>query len=373
MQHENTFFTTCEAADDFLDGFRQAAVDACIPLRVQLELTQRCNLSCVHCYTVPTASQARREMSTAEVTGMLDELTELGCLELTFTGGEPLLRADFAHLYRYAREKGFLVSVFTNATRVNDEIVALLKRFPPVRVDVSVYGATAETYERVTKKAGSYRACIEGLRRLAEGGIALSLKTVLMKINLHEFDALGQLAARFGARLRHDTALFARLDGDRSPLDLRVACEEAVAADFSGEKRREEWHRLRRRAASRPQNRRLYFCGAGRSACHINAYGLMQPCLVTANVQHDVRILGTAEAWRRVHAEVEEKSLERDGPCWQCHKRHLCLNCPGYAWLETGDEGGLVPYLCATAGLRYEYLNADRHSETQYAIDTHKR
>jgi radical SAM protein with 4Fe4S-binding SPASM domain len=308
-------------------------------------------------------------MTTGDVQRILDQLADLGSLEITLTGGEPLLRRDFAALYRYAREKGFLVSLFTNATLVNGEMIALLSEFPPLRVDVSVYGATEETYEKITRKPGSYRACMEGLSRLADAGIALSLKTVLMRWNLHEFGDLERLAASFNARFRHDTALFPRLDGDRTPIGFRVSPEEAVERDLSGDTRKAQWFRLCERAASRERTDRLYFCGAGRSGCHINAYGRMQPCLMTAAMGHDARSLGVAEAWRKVQGSVRGKNAERQSACRRCERRHLCLNCPGYALMEVGDEAGIVPYLCATARLRHERLNdAERNREREHEI-----
>src|SRR5438094_377493 len=80
-----------------------------VPLRGSIELTHRCNLACVHCYVnLPAADRAaqRREMTTDEIKRLIDELAALGLLGLTLTGGEPLLRADFADLYAYAHDRG---------------------------------------------------------------------------------------------------------------------------------------------------------------------------------------------------------------------------------------------------------------------------
>jgi len=357
----NTSSLEQQSTEEFLAAFRLAAVDAHVPLRVQLELTRRCNLNCVHCYTGPAAnSQRQEEMPLHVLLEIVDELIGLGCLELSFTGGEPLLRRDFADVYRHARQSGLLTRVYTNATLLDDEVLALLKEYPPMCVDVSVYGATAHTYERVTRRPGSFEAAMRAVRRLAESGVPLSLKTILTNLNAHESEAMERLAARLDVRFRHDTALFPRLDGDRAPLDFRLSPEEAVRKDFAGAGRKQDWVRLCDRAASRPEDSRLYFCGAGRSACHITAYGIVQPCLMAAAIGHDARAQGLAEAWRGVHTEVEKRSVERKGPCGRCDKRHLCLNCPGYAWMEMGDEGGVVPYLCATAHLRHGQLHGDK-------------
>ncbi len=84
------------------------------PLSGQWEITCRCNLRCVMCYTDPfnTPEQIRQELSYEEIVRILDEIHKEGCLEITFTGGEPFARRDFLHIYTYAKSKGFLLTIF---------------------------------------------------------------------------------------------------------------------------------------------------------------------------------------------------------------------------------------------------------------------
>jgi MoaA/NifB/PqqE/SkfB family radical SAM enzyme len=93
-----------------------------IPLSGMFELTERCNLNCVHCYVNQPASSrvARaRELTTDQVKRILDQAADAGCLFLTLTGGEPLLRPDFIEIYLHARKRGILASIFTNGTHVD--------------------------------------------------------------------------------------------------------------------------------------------------------------------------------------------------------------------------------------------------------------
>jgi MoaA/NifB/PqqE/SkfB family radical SAM enzyme len=119
-----------------------------IPSHGSIELTHRCNLACVHCYVnLPAADReaSRRELTTEEIETLLDELAAEGLLTLTLTGGEPLVRPDFPRIYRYAHEKGILVTVYSNATLITDAIVQLFRDCPPVTVDSTMYGYTPET------------------------------------------------------------------------------------------------------------------------------------------------------------------------------------------------------------------------------------
>src|SRR5881396_2360482 len=72
-----------------------------VPLTGQWELTCRCNLRCVMCYTdcFNHPENIRNELSTSEIIRIMDELAEAGCVELCLTGGEPLARPDFFDIY----------------------------------------------------------------------------------------------------------------------------------------------------------------------------------------------------------------------------------------------------------------------------------
>ena len=121
--------------------------------QLDIELTERCNNDCLHCcVNLPEhdGDALGREMSTAFVKGVLTEAATLGCLTIRFTGGEPLLRSDLQELYLFARRLGMQVVLFTNARLVTREFAELLAKVPPGRmVEVSVYGMSPETYDRV--------------------------------------------------------------------------------------------------------------------------------------------------------------------------------------------------------------------------------
>ena len=116
------------------------------------------------------------ELTTAAVKAALNEWAAAGVLFLTLSGGEPLLRKDFADIYRYARELGLVVTVFTNGTRLTDAIADLFRELPPRKVEISLYGATAATHDAITGIPGSHAAAWAGIRRLLANGTRASSK-----------------------------------------------------------------------------------------------------------------------------------------------------------------------------------------------------
>ena len=154
-----------------------------------LELTGRCNNNCKHCYiNLPAQDKMAKaeELSFNEIKEIVDEAVSLGALWNLVTGGEPLLREDFFDIYLYLKEKGLLVSIFTNATLITKEHVKLFKRYPPRDIEISVFGVTQETYECVTQKPGSYADFMQGLHLLLESGVQVRLKTLALRSNFHE-------------------------------------------------------------------------------------------------------------------------------------------------------------------------------------------
>ena len=116
------------------------------PISFDLELTARCNNDCRHCCICLPAGDATAkaaELRTDEVLGIAREVADMGAVWCLLTGGEPLLRSDFAALYLGLKRLGLLVSVFTNACLVTAEHVELFRRYPPRDVEVTVYGGDA--------------------------------------------------------------------------------------------------------------------------------------------------------------------------------------------------------------------------------------
>ena len=120
--------TTYPDLTRYLLDFNAKSARLRIPLSGTLDLTHRCNLRCVHCYVGDSHHVERSaEMDTGKIFSLLDEICEAGCLYLLITGGDPLLRGDFPAIYRYARSKGLLITVFTNGTLISDEVLRLFK------------------------------------------------------------------------------------------------------------------------------------------------------------------------------------------------------------------------------------------------------
>ena len=110
---------------EFSLRLHEKVADQRIPIAGSLEITERWNLRCAHCYiNLPAGDQVARkdELTTAEIQNILDQIVDQGCLWLLLTGGEPFLRPDFLDTYSYAKQKGLLLTLFTNGTTLTPRI-----------------------------------------------------------------------------------------------------------------------------------------------------------------------------------------------------------------------------------------------------------
>jgi len=161
-----------------------------IPFSFDLEVTARCNNACRQCYINLGASDPvakRQELSLVEIQGIVHQAVDLGALWCLVTGGEPLLRQDFSDIYLMLKKQGLLVSVFTNACLVTPEHVKLFQNYPPRDIEVTVYGISAQTYEKVTRRPGSYDAFRRGLDLLLEGSVKVRLKAMALPLTSFPF------------------------------------------------------------------------------------------------------------------------------------------------------------------------------------------
>ena len=345
------------ATREWTEGFRARAARTRTPIAATLELTRRCNLRCVHCYLGDQAAQHRlqdRELAVGAVKAAVSEWAQAGCLYLTLTGGEPLLRPDFPEIYRHARERGLVVTVFTNGTLVTEEIAGLFREFPPRKVEISLYGATAATHDGVTGVPGSHARAWAGIRRLQAAGVRVALKTVLMKSNLAEREALERQAAEIGAAFRHDAAIFPCLDGARAPLALRVAPEEAVRADMATTERRDTWRASIEQTAARPAADGLYGCSAGQTFFHCDPFGGLAPCVMAESYRRDPRGRPFREVWNGDLADIRRRTRTRAVASFTGALRGACAHCPAFNLVETGDEERESDYMKRTTLLRYQ-------------------
>ena len=326
-----------------------------VPLSGSIEITFRCNLRCVHCYVADYSG--RGEMTTAEIVRILDEIADEGCLWLLLTGGEIFCRSDFPEIYRHAKRRGFLVTLFSNGTLIDERTADLLAEYPPFGIEFTLYGLSDETYLRTTGFPGRFTRVRRAIDLMLERRLPLSLKAVAMEPLAGEIEAMQAFASSLGVTFRYDAIVHARLDGELSPTKVRSTPEVVVGYDERDPKRIEEWLGFYR-AYVRPTQPSTYLmsCGAGVNSFHIDPRGTLLSCEALPLNGYNLRDGTFREGWYGTVEDLRRRPASASNICSRCELKAMCDRCPATATLETGSPDGWIPYYCEVTHRRAAML-----------------
>ena len=266
-----------------------------VPFSVVFEITDRCNLKCIHCYQ---ENGEKEELSFHEIKSILDDLEKLGTLKLTLTGGEPWLREDFVEIFFYCSQKGFATILFTNATLLNSEHKKAFIKKPPFAVECSLYGASAEIHESITGVAGSFEKTLRSIKWMTKNKIRISIKSVMLCLNFHELEALYRLCYGLGVSFHPTFRVYPSCDPSRSPERWRIKTDDLKAL----QKKKVAF--LKNHTNPNNQLGNL-ICNAGREACCINAEGKVYPCVALRWECGDLKKQSLPEIW--IHSPILQK------------------------------------------------------------------
>jgi len=346
------------------------------PLSGSIEVTRRCNNRCIHCYNnlpIGDRDALLNELTYAEHCRILDEITEAGCLWLLYTGGEIFLRKDFLDIYTYAKQKGLLITLFTNGILLTPEIADYLAQWRPFSIEITLYGRTKETYERITRNPGSYERCMRGISLLMERGLPLKLKTMAISINKQELWEMKRFVEEgLGLEFKFDAMINPRIDYSQGPLAVRLSPQEVVEFDLQDPKRMAEWRSFCEKfngySYSPEHIERLYQCGGGVNSFAIDPYGLLRICVLSNGGAYNLRSGNFREGWESFLFNLRQKRITRQTKCVTCEIKAMCGMCPANGELENSDAEEPVDFLCQVAHLRAKALgiNVKPHGECEY-------
>lgn len=312
------------------------------PFTVVFEITNKCNLKCLHCYQGHT----REELTLLEVQRILGGLAECGCLKLTLSGGEPTLREDFLDIFEYCHKLGFAITLFTNATRLTSKIRAALLEMTPYAVECSLYGASAEVHDDVTLRQGSFDSSLANIQWMVANGIRVVVKSVVLSSNIRELGDLQELTRKLGVPFQYTPRIFPSLDVARPIDSLRVGTEEL----------RKNLKKAKTECDDRPDRdenlAKEFLCNAGRESCSISAEGKVYPCVALRWECGDLRKQSFSQIWKqsevlnKIRSCREEDFLE----CFRCPQKLRCNFCPGMGFFEHGDMLRPSRELCRLTG-----------------------
>jgi len=359
-----------------------------LPLEGNIDLTYRCNNNCRHCWLriAPNAEEKKQELSLLEIKALVDEARKMGCRRWSISGGEPMIRPDFAEIFDYITSKSASYSINTNGTLITKKIAQLMKRKGSKLV--VLYGATADVHDHITRNSGSFEAAMQGFAYLKEAGAGFIVQLIPMRDNYHQWDQMQILAQSLSPHWRcgapwlylsaySDAEINQEIKQQRlSPREVveldkpDVSYEErqpsvtageakqtatSAAGIASAQKKHLEMTEAGHRYSHLKGDDRLFAsCIAIRRDFHIDPYGFMTFCgfIKDPAMLYDLRKGSFKECWEEFIPSMADKirgDKEYLNNCASCEFRSDCRWCPVYGYLEHGRFSAPVEHLCAVA------------------------
>lgn len=339
------------------------------PVNGTFELTLRCNLHCQMCMfrheDGENASLLEKELSAEQWISLAKQVFDAGTLNLLITGGEPMVRKDFCQIYRGIYETGFLISLYTNATLVTPQIMQTLRKYPPHRIGVTLYGASNETYEKVCGGADGFDRAMAGIEQLKTLPSVLDFRMTVTRDNAADVDPLMEMIRReFGSHVTLTSPVFQAVRGGCARVaQCRLTPEEELELTLGRVVRRIKENMPPQLAGdiqlrlqdvkSQCESPKLTYsvlgCSGGMDSYTISHDGKLLGCQMLDAFWTDAAAEGFQEAWDRYPYTV--RLPKENDQCASCDDRQFCKVCPGVRMAECKNLTGVPEYVCSMTKL----------------------
>lgn len=356
------------------------------PVNATFELTVRCNLKCKMCLFRHSDSEnailSKAELSADKWIHLAEECAGMGVGGILITGGEPLLKQDFAEIYAGIYKLGFIINLYTNATLITPEIMDLFRKYPPHRIGISIYGASPETYEKVCGNAQAFYKMTEGVRNLLTLPSVIDFRTTIIKANLCDADAIDTFVHNeFGKNydVTQTRMVMKGVRGACSDIEnCRLTPEENVLLPLRksinrlkkivGDSFDEKYIQLACRDISAKDDCKANYsnkysllgCNGGMSSFALTWDGKLQACQALGIFKTDAIELGLQKAWELFPYEVSIPPF--DPKCLNCKMIDFCQCCLASRYAETGSVTGCPEYVCKDALYSYSLIHKESNS-----------
>ena len=346
------------------DRLQRKAIKARLPLEGAFELTPLCNFRCRMCYVRQDPEQVRSCGGLRGIDFWLrtaEQARDAGCLYPLITGGEPFTYPGFRTLYEQLHRMGLQCSINSNGSLIDEAAVGWLVQSPPARINITLYGGSAETYGRLCGNPDGFARVLHAADLMAEAGILFRFNCSLTPDNADDFDRILEIGRRYGKPVRFASYMFPSLRGkgeigsNAARFDPERAAYYEVLMNFR-QMEPAQFRLLARNARkyTEPTEAQLaeaaagepgkMHCMAGRCSFWADWQGNLSGCGVNMRPSFSLDEYGFAGAWKKI---VEHTEAFRWSPaCHNCPNAKLCFTCPAMAYNETGDFSGRPVYLC---------------------------
>lgn len=331
------------------------ALEHNVPLQVKLQLTQKCNLRCLHCFLKKRFVQKHDyDFTFLEIKDIINQLAEMGTLSILLTGGEIFLRKDIFKILELIKEKGFELCLITNATLIDKNAAVKLKGINPDEIHISIYGMSTETYRIFTKVPRAYLDAINGVEHLISQGFKPRLIFHVLKETCKDASKFVEFAEKHKLEFKLNWAMTPCLDGSLGPLTHCLDTKEEIEHALGG------WYKPNW-CYKKTIGPNKFLCEAARVVMNISSYGYVSPCPISHLFVGNLREKSLKEIWEKspILLKIRKLRYEKLSECHSCALAQSCRPCPAILY-----KGKCPDYIKEQASIRGYLLENIKKSNT---------
>jgi len=336
-----------------------------IPLNGTFEITPVCNMDCKMCYVRMSHAQqqAVRPLRTAdEWLALAQEAKDTGMLYLLVTGGEPFLHPQCREIISGLQKMGFVLSINSNGTMIDEHVISWLKETPPTRINITLYGASDETYAALCGNPKGFTQVTRAIRLLRDAGISVKLNCSVTPYNAKDLAQMLKFAEDNRLIIQPTTYMFPPLRKDASMIGRndRFTPEEAAYYSAKIEYLLGGHDRFFDRADDDlpPLSGEIdencegtgegIRCRAGKCTFWVTWEGKLMPCgMIPSPVEGNVFEDGFLPSWQNAMKIVD--CIRLPVQCASCKLKDSCRACAAMVYTETGSFDQVPEYRCRMA------------------------
>lgn len=339
-----------------------------LPIQAVFEITPLCNLSCSMCCIrlgKDKMDSMGKLMTADQWKSITEQTADLGVYVILITGGEPFTHPDFVDIYTNIMQMGFRVILFTNAVMLNDNIIEILKKYPPNYLYVTVYGASEETYEKICGNGKAYNNVITNIKILKNilKDMPITLRTTIIKDNVNDIIILKNLAEEMQVKFSFSFGTIKSIRGAEAYNieKVRLSPEEMIKVkkDVLNSIKDEHSYNTYKKIIEIEEKKLLNYngqeinitddmkdskCIAAKEIYTISWDGKMLPCQNFSYPYISALNLGVRNAWNELRN--MKNTIKIPDRCIKCKYRYYCGTCSAIIQAESGTYKDGESYKC---------------------------
>lgn len=355
------------------DKLWKKAAEQNVPLTGAFELLPICNLQCKMCYVRKSMEEVNEAGGLLPAEFWLDcarQARDMGMLSPLLTGGEPFLRHDFQEIMSGMLQMGLQVSINSNGTLMDETMAAWLGKHRPTRINITLYGNSEESYERLCGNGDAYNRVRKSVELLKKYNVPIKFNTSITPQNLDDMEGMIAYSKSVESPIQVATYMFPpfRRDEEMIGYNDRLSPEQAgyakVEADwlqndpkwFMGQvERYKRYVPVTKEMLEKQRNESSMrmSCRAGRCSFWLDWQGNIGNCGMYLSSLISLKDRDFASAWKQVVKETDE--IRYSPVCTNCPNTSLCHTCIAMVHNESGSPDGYPEYMCKMTAAAAKY------------------